>query len=153
MNASTSGNSRKLVPLEPLQISQINFESIIINGVIKPTELLTPLVSAEVEYVEKDIILNIRVAILIPTTLIGEAPIELYQDFETLEKNELKLVLKYNSAEEAPKEYHAWYVSYTHAIKEGEEEIKSIRTLTENVHFKDANPKTSRGTVTHVLQS
>jgi hypothetical protein len=154
MNASTSGNSRKQTPLEPLQISQINFESLAIIGITKPSELLTPLVSSETEFNDSRAVrLTIRIAIFIPKTLLGKAPIELYQDSNTEEANELKLVVKYDSAEEEPKEYHAWYVSYTHDIKEGEEAIKQIRTVVENLHFKDANPKTSRGTVTHVLQS
>lgn len=152
MTVSSSGNSRKLDLLEPLQISQINFETISIKGIIKPSELLTPLVSAELETNVNGSVLNIRMTIFIPTTLLGKTPIELYQDLES-EQNELKLVLKYTSAETDPKEYHAWYVSYTHIMNEGEQEIKSIRTSTENIFLENSNPKTSRGTVTHVLQS
>lgn len=153
MDTSTSVNSRKETPLKPLQVSQINFESFAIKGVARAADLLTPLVSADIEPNLNGSVINIRIAIFIPKTLLQEEPIKLYQDVDGAAPNELKLVIKYESAEEEPKEYHAWYVSYTHAITDGEQEIKQIRTLVENLHFKDANPKTSRGTVTHVLQS
>lgn len=153
MDTSTSVNSRKEIPLVPLQVSQINLESLVIKGVARAADLLTPLVSADIEQNLNGTIITIRIAIFIPKTLVGTAPVELYQDVDGAGPNEFKLVLKYDSAEEEPKEYHAWYISYTHAISEGEQEIKQIRTVVENLHFKDANPKTSRGTVTHVLQS
>lgn len=153
MDTSTSVNSRKEIPLVPLQVSQINLESLVIKGVARAADLLTPLVSADIEQNLNGTVITIRIAIFIPKTLVGTAPVELYQDVDGAAPNEFKLVLKYDSAEEEPKEYHAWYISYTHVISQGEQEIKQIRTVVENLHFKDANPKTSRGTVTHVLQS
>ena len=151
MNASIS--SGKLTPISAQQISQINFETLNVIGVIDPSELLTPMVSAEIDLTDKGPVLNVRMVILIPKTLLGKAPVELFLDLDNAAQNELRLVLNYESAEKTPKDYLAWFVSYAHDIKDGEQEIKSIRTFTQNTHFEDANPKTSRGTVTHVLQS
>lgn len=151
MNASIS--SGKLAPVSAQQISQISNETIKIIGVTDPSILLTPMVSAEVDSTDKGLILNVKMVILIPKTLLGKAPIELYLDMDNGIPNELTFVLKYESAEKFPKEYLAWFISYAHEIKDGEEQFTSIRTFVQDSGLDDANPRTSRGTVTHVLQS
>lgn len=64
MNASIS--SGKLTPISAQQISQINFETLNVIGVIDPSELLTPMVSAEIDLTDKGPVLNVRMVILIP---------------------------------------------------------------------------------------
>lgn len=151
MNASIS--SGKLTPVSAQQILQISNETLNIIGVTEPSVILTPMVSAEVDSTDKGLVLNVKMVILIPKTLLGKAPIELYLDTDNALPNELKFVLRYESAEKSPKEYLAWFISYAHEIKAGEEQFTSIRTFVQDSDPDDANPRTSRGTVTHVLQS
>ncbi len=151
MNASIS--SGELTPVSAQQILQINNETLKIIGIIDPSVLLTPMVSAEVDRTEKGPVLNIKMVVLIPKTLLGKAPIELYLDMDNAPQNELRFVLKYESAEKVTTDYLAWYISYAHEIKDGEEQITSIQTFLLDSGLDDANPRTSRGTVTHVLQS
>lgn len=152
MIPQTIKNLETLVPLETFQITQIDANPLIIKGLNQPKELLSPLVSAEKDTTEETEILNIRIVALISKTLLGKAPIELYQDTES-EQNELKLIVKYTSSEIDPVEYHAWVICYRHEIKKGEQEIIKVATRLENSYLENTNPKTSRGTVTHVLQS
>jgi len=152
MTPETIKNLEKLLPLETLQITKIDVNPMVIKGILQPRELLSPLVSAEKDTTENCEILNVRIVALISTTLLGKAPIELYQDTEN-EQNELNLIVKYTSSEIDPVEYHAWVICYRHEIKKGEQEIIKVATRLENSYLENTNPKTSRGTVTHVLQS
>jgi len=152
MTPETIKNLEKLLPLETLQITKIDVNPMVIKGILQPRELLSPLVSAEKDTTENSEILNVRIVALISTTLLGKAPIELYQDTEN-EQNELNLIVKYTSSEIDPVEYHAWVICYRHEIKKGEQEIIKVATRLENSYLENTNPKTSRGTVTHVLQS
>ncbi|HRB70974.1 MAG TPA: hypothetical protein PK776_03920, partial [Flavobacterium sp.] len=73
-------------------------------------------------------------------------------DLDNPPKNELKLVVKSNSLELVAPEYFPWYVNYLHPLSESDK-IEIITTRIEDLIPDDANPRTSRGTVTQVLQS
>ena len=152
MNTSALKESKNLNPVKPIQITQINFESMPLTGIIRSADPVEPLVSAEVQENINGKYINIRVVVFVPKTLLGQEPISLYQDMET-EKNELKFVVKCNSTELIASEYYSWYVNYLHPIADGDPQIDIITTRTQDLIPDDSNPKTSRGTVTRVLQS
>lgn len=151
MIPETIKKTENLVPLEALQITKIDGEAVVIKGILEPKELLSPLVSVEKDIIDATV-LNIRIVALLSTTLLGRTPIELFQDTKS-DQNELKLVVKYQSSEIEPEKYHAWVICYKHVIKKDDQEIKNVATKLENTILENMNPKTSRGTVTQVLQS
>ena len=152
MNTQTTKESKNLTPVDPLQIIQINTESVPLRAIISSYDPLEPLVSAEIQENVNGQFINIKIVVFIPQTLLGQEPILLYQDSET-ERNELKFVVQCNSAELVAKEYYSWYVNYLHPIAAGDPEIDTIITRIEDLIPDDSNPKTKRGTVTRVLQS
>ncbi len=151
MNTPTPKASKNLNRLKPLQITQINTKSMGLSGIVRTADHLEPMVSAEVQNNVNGKVINVKIVVLVPQTLLGQEPITLYQDLET-EKNELKFVVKSNSLELVAPEYYTWYINYLHPINDTEK-IESITTRIEDLIPDDANPRTSRGTVTQVLQS
>lgn len=151
MNSSTLQESKSLIPVKPLQIIQINLEAIPIDGIIRSGDPIEPMVSAQYQQNVNGMFINIRIMVFMPKTLLGQEPISLYQDTETA-KNELKFIVKCNNAELTASEYYSWYVNYMHPVADFDTEI-DITTHIENMFPDDSNPKTSRGTVTRVLQS
>ena len=152
MNTQTAKESKNLTPVQPLQITQINVESIPLKAIIRSDDPLEPLVSAEIEENVNGQFINIKIVVFVPQTLLGQEPISLYQDLAT-ERNELKFVVKCNSTELVADNYYSWYVNYLYPIAEGTPEIDTIITRIEDLIQDDSNPKTKRGTVTRILQS
>ncbi len=152
MNTSTPKASKNLNRLKPLQITQINTKSMGLSGIVRTADHLEPMVSAEIQDNVNGRVINIKIVVLIPQTLLGQEPITLYQDLDNPPKNELKLIVKSNSNELVAPEYYPWYVNYLHPLSESDK-IEIITTRIEDLIPDDANPRTSRGTMTQVLQS
>lgn len=150
MNVATPKKSKGLTPVEPLQMSQINLGTFSIKGITERADVLAPLVSVELQ--EEDKVINIKIAVFIPTPLLGRPALELFLDSDAPD-NEIQLLLQYRSSETDPSEYHAWYICYTHILSEGTEKIENVSTFLENLGRADENPRTKRGTVTQVLRS
>ena len=141
----------QLTSVEPYQLSQINMGTFDIKGIINPLDVLAPLVSAEMQTTPNGKTLNIKIAVFIPTPMLGKPPLELFWDPQS-PAHELTLYLKFNSSE-TPAEYHAWYVCYNHVIDPGEQDIHTLNTILQNTYLPIQHPRTKRGTVTHVLES
>lgn len=152
MNTSAVKGSAEPKQLTPLQITQINPESMVLEGTILSSDPVEPMVAAEIQENASGRFINIRIVVFVPRTLIGKEPITLWQVLGT-EKNELKLIVQCNNTELTAPSYYSWYVNYLHPIAEGDPEIDTIITHTKNMFPDDANPKTSRGTITRALQS
>lgn len=148
MNTSTQ-EPKQLIPL---QITQINPESMVLEGTILSGDPVEALVAAEIQENTHGKFINIRIVVFVPRTLLGKEPITLWQDLNT-EKNELKFIVQCNNTELTAPSYYSWYVNYLYPIAEGDPQIDFITTRIKDMFPDDTNPKTSRGTVTRVLQS
>lgn len=152
MNISATKEPKNLNPVKPIQITQINFKSMELSDTVRSSDPLEPMVSAEVRENVNGQYIDIKIIVLVPKTLLGGEPISLFQDLESKE-NELKFVVKCNSTELVAGDYYSWYVNYLHPLKDSTIKIDTITTRIIDLIPGDANPRTSRGTVTHVLQS
>lgn len=144
MNNSNTKEPVVLPPLELVQIIQINEQAIPIDGQINPEWLLSPLVSAEVV----SGYLNVKIVAFLPEELERDS-FELF-DVSDGENPCLKFLLKYEKEMPSPKSYFTWYICYECPFTKGE---KEVMVSVKNCSLDNGNPRTSRGTVTQIMQS
>ena len=153
MDISSTKLPGALTPVDPIQITQLNIGTFTLDGLPNRGDVLAPLVSVDYEETATEKLLNIKIAVFIPTPVLGRAPLKLFLDSQT-EPGEITLLLNFDSSVSEPQEYHAWYVCYKHVLDGDIEDVTSVKTVLENDGNRSGeNPRTKRGTVTQVLQS
>lgn len=148
MNGPTTNETAVLPPLKLIQVSKMNTEAIAIEGLINPDWLLSPLVSVELIRVGEIKYLNVKIMAVLQDELENDS-FELFQVSE-VEDPSLELILKYKKTQPHSKSYFAWYICYECQLTK---EITDVTVSIENIDFDNGNPRTSRGTVTQIMQS
>ena len=162
MNNPIAKKTEDLPILEPFEIFPVNQDPIIFKEIRDTQNTISPLVTAEIVYLLGSAYLDIRMTVFVPVDIDQKDLIKIYLDPNPETPCDLKLDLVYKSLDLNPEKYIAWYLSYRHTLpatspiaRENEEEeiVVTILTTLKNSIQDDANPKTSRGTVTQVIQS
>ena len=148
MNNPTTNETAVLPPLKLVQISRMNEQAITIEGLINPEWLLSPLVSAEVVSLGDVQYMNVKIMAFLPDELENDS-FELFE-VSSEEAPNLELLLKYKTILPNAKSYFAWYICYEYQLSK---DIIDVAVSIENNDPDNGNPRTSRGTVTQIIQS
>ncbi|MGH2667347.1 hypothetical protein [Flavobacterium sp.] len=152
MNSSTTNKTAVLPPLKLVQISRLNEQAIPLEGLLNPEWLISPLISAEEIFLGDVRYWNIKMMVFLPDELDSDS-FELFDNTTDLDTN-LVLLLKYKKTQPDSKSYFAWYICYEYLSSEDREiDIKGVTVSVENDSIDNGNPRTSRGTVTQIIQS
>ncbi|TGD57027.1 hypothetical protein [Flavobacterium humi] len=148
MNNTTTNETTVLPPLKLVQISRMNEQAITIEGLINPEWLLSPLVSAEVVTQGDVPYMNVKIMAFLPDELENDS-FELFE-LSPEEAPNLELLLKYKKILPNAKSYFAWYICYEYQLSK---DIIDVTVIIQNNDPDNGNPRTSRGTVTQIIQS